>query len=264
MNYSIVLRRRVTLAAFSLALLSPAFGQTPGTGAIRGRVLDPAGLPVANAHVLLTNESTKTSRTDDTTSEGSFAASLLAPGDYSITVEQPGLEEKGTHTVLVTVGETGFLSITLAVAHVGVNIEVDANAELMQTQSATLGRSVDNRAIQSLPLANRNFTQLLSLSPGVIVALPDATTLGRNTQNVAAVGNKTTANSFQFNGIDANNLAQNSATVSYTHLDNADIDRNSFTESRPLYRRGAGKRPPAGVSRSGALNSGWRIKRRHG
>jgi hypothetical protein len=211
MNYSIVLRRRVTLAAFSLALLSPAFGQTPGTGAIRGRVLDPAGLPVANAHVLLTNESTKTSRTDDTTSEGSFAASLLAPGDYSITVEQPGLEEKGTHTVLVTVGETSFLSITLAVAHVGVNIEVDANAELMQTQSATLGRSVDNRAIQSLPLANRNFTQLLSLSPGVIVALPDATTLGRNTQNVAAVGNKTTANSFQFNGIDANNLAQNSA-----------------------------------------------------
>ena len=88
---------------------------------------------------------------------------------------------------------------------------MNAVTELAQTQSATLGRSVDNQAIQALPLANRNFTQILSLSPGVVVALPDATALGRGTQNVTANGNKTTANNIQFNGIDANNLSQNSA-----------------------------------------------------
>ena len=61
-----------------------------------------------------------------------------------------------------------------------------------------------------MPLENRNFTQILSLSPGVVVALPNATTLGRGSQNVSANGSKTTANNVQFNGVDANNLAQNS------------------------------------------------------
>lgn len=197
--------------ASALMLAISASGQTPGTGGIEGRVFDPAGLPIAAAHVLLVNESTKASRAVDTNAEGVFTASLLAPGSYDIAVQQPGLEENSPNSVLVSVGEMSFLNITLTVARVGLNVDVHTDAELMQTQSATLGRTVDNRAIQSLPLANRNFTQLLSLSPGVIVGLPDATTLGRNTQNVTAVGNKTTANTFQFNGIDANNLAQNSA-----------------------------------------------------
>ena len=87
-----IVHRRLAALALSMALLSSAFGQTPGTGAIKGSVLDPAGLPVANAHVLLVNESTKTSRAVDTTSEGLFTASLLSPGDYSIKVERPGLE----------------------------------------------------------------------------------------------------------------------------------------------------------------------------
>ena len=194
-----------------LALILPIAGQTPGTGAIKGNVYDPAGLPIANAHVLVVNESTKISRTVDTTDEGVFTAPLLTPGAYSVRVQQPGLEEKGDHTVQVAVGETSFLSVHLSIATAGENVEVNSDIELVQTQSATLGRTVNDRAIQSLPLANRNFTQIVSLSPGVVVSLPDATVLGRGSQNVTTNGNKATANNFQFNGIDANNLAQNSA-----------------------------------------------------
>src|SRR6202030_3863213 len=62
----------------------------------------------------------------------------------------------------------------------------------------------------TLPLANRNFSQILALSPGVVVELPNAGAFGRNTQNVSVNGAKTTANNFQFNGIDANNIAENS------------------------------------------------------
>ena len=72
---------------------------------------------------------------------------------------------------------------------------------------------MDEQAINALPLSNRNFTQILSLSPGVVVGLPDATVLGRGTQDVTANGGKTTANNIQFNGVDANNLAQNSAAA---------------------------------------------------
>ncbi len=86
----------------------------------------------------------------------------------------------------------------------------EGDQEIAQADSSTLGRAVDEQAIEALPLENRNFTQILSLSPGVAVALPNAAALGRGSQNVADNGAKTTSNNVQFNGVDANNLAQNS------------------------------------------------------
>ena len=81
-------------------------------------------------------------------------------------------------------------------------------------ESSTLGGVVDETAILALPLASRNFTQILGLAPGVVVDLPNAAQLGRGTQNVASNGATPTANNIQFNGIDANNLVQNSANNS--------------------------------------------------
>src|SRR5208282_3895781 len=115
------------------------------------------------------------------------------------------------HAVPVVVSETSTVEVHLALAKVGETVEVTADAEMAQTQSSALGRAVDQQAIEALPLANRNYTQILSLSPGVVVRLPDATELGRGTQDVTANGQKTTANNIQFNGVDANNLSQNSA-----------------------------------------------------
>ena len=46
----------------------------------------------------------------------------------------------------------------------------------------------------------------------MVVELPDAGALGNNNQNVAADGAKPTSNNFQFNGVDANNLSENSAS----------------------------------------------------
>ena len=200
------------LAALAILIsAAPMIAQAPGTGAIQGTVYDPSGLPIAHAHLLVVNDSTQASRTVDTAAGGYFAVTLLAPGSYSVTVQLTGFESEEEHKVGVGAGETTTLDVRLSIARQKDTVQVNAVTELAQTQSATLGRSVDNQAIQALPLANRNFTQLLSLSPGVVVALPDATALGRGTQNVTANGNKTTANNIQFNGIDANNLSQNSA-----------------------------------------------------
>lgn len=205
--------RRVHFFIFLLLAPSafPAYGQAPGTGAIRGNVLDPAGSAVKSATVSVVNEATQTSRSVETTAEGFFSVSLLTPGYYSVTVARAGFAGKEAHKIPVNVGETTSLAFALTIAQEHQTVQVTADAELVQAQGATLGRTVDDRAIQSFPLSNRNFTQVLSLSPGVVVSLPDATALGRGTQNVTAVGNKTTANNIQFNGIDANNLAQNSA-----------------------------------------------------
>ncbi len=206
----LALNKYLAVSIVSLLTLVSA-AQDPGTGAIKGHVYDPAGLPVSGSHVLIVNESTHAKRSADTSTEGLFTVPLLSPGSYTVIVRQPGFEERESHAVVVSVGDTSSLIVRLSIAKMGTSVQVNAETELLQTQSATLGRTVDDTAMQALPLSTRNFTQILSLSPGVVVSIPNATSLGAGTQNVTDAGNKTTANNIQFNGVDANNLSQNSA-----------------------------------------------------
>ncbi|HEU5458618.1 MAG TPA: carboxypeptidase-like regulatory domain-containing protein, partial [Terracidiphilus sp.] len=209
---NVVVKCRIPALAilFLLALPFALRGQAPGTGAIRGTVLDPSGRAVVDATVVIENEATHAQRTVQTSSSGEYAVALLMPGDYSATAMARGFAHARAASVAVIVSETSTVNFHLVIAATE-TVEVTANQTIADTESSTLGRAVDEQAIQSLPLANRNYTQILSLSPGVVVSLPDATVLGRGTQDVTDNGNKTTANNIQFNGVDANNLAQNSA-----------------------------------------------------
>jgi hypothetical protein len=184
--------------------------QGPGTGAIEGTVHDPSGRVVMSAAVSAVNDSTDVTRPAVTNAAGVFTMPMLTPGTYTVTVRNAGFADSKLSGVRVVVGETDAVDFRLAIATVGVTVRVTADEEIAQSQSSTLGRAVGEEAIKTLPLENRNYTQILSLSPGVVVALPNAAALGRGSQNVAANGAKTTANNVQFNGVDANNLAQNS------------------------------------------------------
>ncbi|MBA3912597.1 MAG: TonB-dependent receptor plug domain-containing protein [Acidobacteriales bacterium] len=114
--------------------------------------------------------------------------------------------------VQVAVTETTVLDVPLAAGGPNTLVEVKATAQLAQTESSALGHTIDARTIEALPLDNGNYTQILALSPGVTVELPNAGALGKNTLNVSANGAKTTSNNFQFNGVDANNISENSAS----------------------------------------------------
>jgi len=200
----------------SLLAVSTAHGQTPGTGAISGVVSDPQNRPVHHAEILAENESTHIVRSATTTTEGDFRIPLLAPGTYTITVSAPGFTMNATHAVEVTVSETRSLTVQLAVADASITVRVSGRTEEVQTEGSTLGSVVDQTAITTLPLSNRNYTQILGLAPGVVVDLPNAAELGSGTQNVASDGATPTANNIQFNGVDANNLAENSAAIAET------------------------------------------------
>ncbi|HKF48929.1 MAG TPA: TonB-dependent receptor [Terracidiphilus sp.] len=188
-----------------------ASAQAPGTGAVRGVVSDPAGRTLAHAAVTVESVATHVSRSVSTDGAGAFNVPLLVPGDYLLSVKADGFAESHSQPIAVVVSETSTVEIQLSIATAKTTVEVTANEEIANVESSALGRAVDEDGIDSLPLSNKNFTQILSLSPGVVVALPDATKLGRGTQDVTANGQKTTANNIQFNGVDANNLAQNSA-----------------------------------------------------
>ena len=203
-------RHAVALVALSMiSVLLPA--QAPGTGAIKGTVFDPSSAAIQGAHVTIVSDTTGVSRTSSADASGSFTFSLLTPGPYSVSVQSAGFTDESVKGVNVVGGETSVVDVRLSVATVGNSIRVTSSVELAQTESSTLGRAVDQQTIEALPLSNRNYTQILSLSPGVVVELPNAAALGRGTQDVTSNGNKTTGNNIQFNGVDANNLAENSA-----------------------------------------------------
>ena len=204
-------------AAILLCCIDPITAQTPGTGAISGAVLDPTNRVVTNAEVTVVNQQTHASRQVRTSSEGLFRAALLLPGLYSVSVNSPGFAGSSATEVQVVSGEVSSIAVTLRVASTRVDVQVNGGADRTELESSTIGGLVDTTAMETLPLSSRNYTQIIGLSPGVVADLPTATTLGNGTQNVASNGATPTANNIQFNGIDANNLQENSAALAQNY-----------------------------------------------
>lgn len=208
-----ILSVRLFVAAVCCASLAIqiSFGQTPGTGAISGTVFDAASRVVNGAHVQVTNEATHLSRSITTAEGGLFRLPLLSPGSYEVAVTQNGFADYEARDIVVPVSQTVSLNVQLAVAGTSQTVQVTEAASVEELESSTRGGTVDGTAIRALPLSSRNFTQILGLSTGVIVDLPTPSALGNGTQNVASTGATPTSNNIQFNGIDANNLVENSA-----------------------------------------------------
>lgn len=204
-----VLRCSLCLAALTLTGVSLC-AQTPGTGAVAGLVMDPSGSVIRNAEVTASDVDTNAIRTVHTNDQGAYRVALLPPGVYSMRVKVEGFVETAAVRVKVETGGISSLNIRVAIAQDAQQVRVSADAELANLESSTLGSLVNQTSMLALPLRTRNYTQLLSLAPGVITDVPTSSPIGNGSQNVASNGAKTTANNVQFNGVDANNLAQNS------------------------------------------------------
>ncbi|HEX4593953.1 MAG TPA: TonB-dependent receptor, partial [Bryobacteraceae bacterium] len=98
------------------------------------------------------------------------------------------------------------VNFSLEVGAVQQAVTVEAAAEVLQTENASNGGTVNQTTMVGLPLTNRNYTQILALSPGVSGQVPNAATLGRNTVNVNVNGTLVSDNSFQMDGQDVSNL----------------------------------------------------------
>src|SRR5260370_39306634 len=130
---------------------------------------------------------------------------MLPPGNYQVSVSAKGLAIQTYETVTVAITETTILDADLSLGAAATGITVN-DAPLLQPTGPQLGRVVDSRAVSELPLATRNFTQILGLSPGTATYLPDNTGLGRNTQTISVNGARVTQNSLQLNGVDVTGM----------------------------------------------------------
>src|SRR5882724_8124415 len=159
----------IRLAVFGLVL--NAFvpdllrGQTTA-GAVNGTVRDSSGGVVPDAKVELKNESTGAEVASTTNSNGYFTFVNVQPGGYTLSASAAGFKKAVQALFSVGVNETVTHNFALSVGEVGQTVEVTSEAALLQQSTSELGTVISEEAVKELPLNGRNFTQLLTLTPG--------------------------------------------------------------------------------------------------
>jgi hypothetical protein len=142
-----------------------ALGQT-ATGEVNGTISDPAGAIIPTASVKLINQATGIEATVSPNQNGYFTFVNVAPGSYILRVEAQGFKMAQSPAFEVGVNQTVTQAVTLALGDISQTVEVIAGGEMIQRSSSELGTVITQRAVEDLPLNGRNFTQLLSLTPG--------------------------------------------------------------------------------------------------
>ncbi|HTR35525.1 MAG TPA: TonB-dependent receptor [Bryobacteraceae bacterium] len=206
-----LLRAQLVLAAtcaIVAALSAPSLhAQSAGTSGLTGTITDPSGAAIPNVTVTITSNDTGQSRTSTTGSDGSYKFTLLPPGNYKARFAATGFKTAEVGSVTLNVTETPTLDRTLEVGQQSEQVTVEATAETLQTASSTLGTVVGSTTVTELPLANRNFTQIIGLSAGANVPVNDATSLGKGTQDISVNGATPGQNNFQMDGVAIQSMA---------------------------------------------------------
>src|ERR1700748_2547142 len=197
------------LAFVLLACLSLSAQQI--TGNIRGTVTDPTGAVIPGAAVTAQQVETGLSRSTTTDRNGSYVLLELPVGHYRLQVAAKGFEEYQQDGITLNVNETASVSPHLAVGSEKTQVLVNADAELLEPTVTSMGKVVQQRELEDLPLNGRNFAQLGLLQPGVVPLTPGIAKAGgslRSGQAYAVNGQRPESNNFlidganNFNGVD--------------------------------------------------------------
>src|ERR1700738_2279283 len=151
-----------------LVLFSLAFSAAAQTyrGAINGTVTDPSGAVIPNAEVKARNKATDVTTTTTSTSDGQFAFQDLPVGIYVVSVTASGFPEMTVDNVMVTQGSIYTLPVKLTMSQQATIVEVSAATLSLDTTTETQTTTVTGGQLQDMPLNGRDFTQLISVTPG--------------------------------------------------------------------------------------------------
>lgn len=188
------------LAVALLLVPAPGLAQSQATtGVIEGTVSDPSGAAVPGATVVVKNTATNVERTLASDQDGRFRALLLPLGPYRVTVSLAGFATLVREGVVLTVGQSANLALTLKVSSVQEEVVVRADSPVIETTRAEGSDRISQAAINGLPNNGRNFLDFTKLTPGVsIVQGPDGDELTVN-------GQKGIQNNISVDGADFNN-----------------------------------------------------------
>jgi hypothetical protein len=137
------------------------------TASITGTVTDSTGGVIPQATVVAVNTATNARTVAHTDAAGNYTILQLSPGTYTVEVSAPGFKKLLRGSIVLEVQQQVRADSLLTVGDVAETVTVSENASRLETESSTIGKVVDNRAILNLPLNTRNVYSLIYLTPGV-------------------------------------------------------------------------------------------------
>jgi len=159
---------RISLLLFFVLTL-PLFASAQDTGYIGGTVTDKSGAAVADAQITVKNTAGSLTRSTITNSDGAYNVSGL-PGDtYDLIVVATGFQKFTAQKVVLSVAEKARIDVSLTVGAVTQEVVVTGESVAqVETTSSEISSTITGKQINELELNGRNFTQLVTLSPGVV------------------------------------------------------------------------------------------------
>src|ERR1700733_12980873 len=208
------------LLVFSLCSSAALFAQD--TASITGTVTDPSGAAIPAAQVTLISAERGINRTTATNGSGDYLFASLPIGSYDLTVGVAGFKKYDAKGIILRVAEKARVNVQLEVGAINAEVIVQGQeVAQVETQSSDLGGTVTGKEIAQLELNGRNFTQLITLVPGV------SNQTGQDEAGVAVSGNvsfsvnggRTEYNNWEMDGGDAMDNGSNTTLNVYPSVD---------------------------------------------
>jgi hypothetical protein len=216
-------RYRVARASATALLLGGAFwflsattyGQM-NTADISGTVTDPTGAVVPRATVTALQVATQQKHSATSNDSGQFLLPQLPLGEYKLTVEALGFKQAVQEGLVLHAADHLRQDFSLELGDASQSVTVEANAGLMQVESAEIKDVIENQQVTDLPLKGREFMELAVLSPGVVN--PPGGTRGDSLQQtgklINVLGNRTGHNLFLVDGVSVTDEYFNNVALS--------------------------------------------------
>ncbi|HEY7291875.1 MAG TPA: TonB-dependent receptor [Vicinamibacterales bacterium] len=217
---------------------------------LSGLVTDTGGGALPGATVVVTNLATEVESRQVTSEVGGYQVVNLIPGRYRVEVELNGFK-KSSQVVTLEVGQRGRVDVELAVGSFAETVTVAESPQLLAANDASLGAVIPQMQVANLPLAIRNWDDLLALVPGVqgdrYTEQGGGTSFGR-TGGINVHGARALQNNFLLDGVDNNSISENVQELT-TQVSRPSVDAiQEFKVVTSPYSAEYGRSPGAAVS----------------
>lgn len=240
-----MLKRIIALVACALTLCATTAMSQETTGSINGTVNDASGAVVKGATVTVTDQDKKVDvRTVTSGDEGEYSVPLLPVGNYTVTVEAPNFKKSVQTDIRVDANKRRTVDVVLEAGKIEEVVTVEGQPLQVETQTPTAANTISGTQIRELSLNNRNWAQLITLSPGVSANISDQIYVGSTNPNgqsnalqIAVNGVRSSSNTYTVDGADTTDRGANLTVQTYPSVDAI----SEFTVLRSLYPAESGR-----------------------
>ena len=191
------------------------------TASVRGVVTDSSQAAVPAAKITIKDVNRNLEHTAVADTSGRYIVTALPPGTYSLTAEASGFKKYSRNAFDLQIKQEATVNVELSVGEVATTVEISASAPLLNTTSADLGQVVNNRFIQSMPLAGRAPLLLVALAAGVTPVNTSAG--GQTSTNFVANGVRNSTSDVLLDGMSLTNVEQNSGITNLEYQPSVDV-----------------------------------------